>query len=295
MVQSPINPATAVADAARIGAKLLIGSKLLGDIRDEDVQIATTPKDLVWQQDKVSLHHYRPLAEKRVGVPVLICYGLIGRWTMTDLQDDRSLVRNLLNLGLDLYVVDWGNPSRADRYLTLDDYIGSYLDDCVAEIVRRAEVRKVNLLGVCEGGVFTTAYAALHPEKVNTLVLTITPVDFHADTVENREGHGFINMWARSLEPHDVDQLIEANGNLPGEIMGAVFNLMTPMRSIMKYNLGPAGGHRRREAPAKLAAYGEMDCRSSGPPRRGGQAMAEGSLPAKQARQKRMGAGRRAS
>lgn len=33
-----------MADAARIGAKLLIPSKLLGDIRDEDVQIATTPK-----------------------------------------------------------------------------------------------------------------------------------------------------------------------------------------------------------------------------------------------------------
>ena len=61
---------------------------------------------------------------------------------MTDLQDDRSLVRNLLNLGLDLYVVDWGNPSRADRYLTLDDYITGYLDDCVAEIARRPEVRE---------------------------------------------------------------------------------------------------------------------------------------------------------
>ena len=83
---------------------------------------------------------------------------------------------------------------------------------------------------------FTTAYAALYPEKVNTLVLTITPIDFHADTVENREGHGFINVWTRSLEPEDVDRLIEANGNLPGEFMGAVFNLMTPMRSMMKYN-----------------------------------------------------------
>ena len=59
--------------------------------------------------------------------PVLIVYGLVGRWTMTDLQEDRSLVRNLLNLGLDLYVVDWGNPSRADRGLTLDDYIDGYL------------------------------------------------------------------------------------------------------------------------------------------------------------------------
>jgi len=45
----------------------------------------------------------------------------VGRYTMADLQEDRSLVRNLLNLGVDLYVVDWGNPSRADRWLTLDD------------------------------------------------------------------------------------------------------------------------------------------------------------------------------
>jgi polyhydroxyalkanoate synthase len=236
MAQTPSNPAAAMADAARIGTKMLTGGQLLGGLRNEDVQIATTPKDLVWQQDKVSLFQYRPLAEKRIGVPVLLCYGLIGRWTMTDLQDDRSLVRNLLNLGIDLYVVDWGNPSRADRYLTLDDYITGYLGDCVSEIARRAGMAKVNLLGICEGGVFTTAYAALHPETVNTLTLAITPIDFHADTVENRVGHGFINLWVRSLTADDVDRLIDANGNLPGEFMGAVFNLMTPMRSMLKYN-----------------------------------------------------------
>jgi polyhydroxyalkanoate synthase len=37
---------------------------------------------------------------------------------MADLQEDRSLVRNLLKLGVDLYVVDWDSPSRADRWLT---------------------------------------------------------------------------------------------------------------------------------------------------------------------------------
>ena len=232
-----IDPAAALTGTAKLGNKLLTGSRLFATIRDADVQIATTPKDLVWRQDKVSLFHYRPLAEKRIGIPALICYGLVGRWTMTDLQEDRSLVRNLLNLGLDLYVVDWGNPTRADRYLTLDDYILGYLDDCVSEITRRAGTAKLNLLGVCEGGVFTTAYAALEPERVNTLTLTITPIDFHADTVENREGHGFINVWTRSLSGEDVDQLIEANGNLPGALMGAVFNQMTPMRSLLKYNL----------------------------------------------------------
>ena len=229
--------ANTVSDAAELGKKLLTGGRLLHALRDADVEIATTPKDLVWSQDKVSLFHYRPLAEKRIGIPLLICYGLIGRWTMTDLQEDRSLVRNMLNLGIDLYVVDWGHPSRADRYLTLDDYILGYLDGCIAEIARIADVPRVNVLGVCEGGVFTTAYAALEPERLNTLALAITPIDFHADTVDNRPGHGFINIWTRALAPEDVDRLIDANGSLPGEFMGAMFNQMSPMRSLLKYNL----------------------------------------------------------
>ena len=235
--QNQASGANAVSEAAKLGTKMLTGGRLLQTMRDVDVEIATTPKDLVWRQDKVSLFHYRPLAEKRIGVPVLICYGLVGRWTMTDLQEDRSLVRNLLNLGIDLYVVDWGNPSRADRYLTLDDYILGYLDGCVAEIAKRAGVKRVNLLGVCEGGVFTTAFAALEPARINTLTLTITPIDFHADTVEDRPGHGFINIWTRSISADDVDRFIDANGNLPGEFMGAIFNQMSPIRSLLKYNL----------------------------------------------------------
>ena len=229
--------AQAVSEAVEVGKKMLAGTRLLNRLNDKDVEIATTPKDLVWTRDKVSLYRYRPMAEQTVKTPVLITYGLVGRWTMTDLQDDRSLVQNLLRLGVDLYVVDWGNPSRADRYLTLDDYICGYLDDCVSEICRRAGVDKANMLGVCEGGVFTTCYAALEPERVNTLMLTITPVDFHADTLEDRPGHGFINLWTRSLAPEDIDRLIDANGNLPGEFMGAVFNQMTPVRTLTKYNV----------------------------------------------------------
>jgi polyhydroxyalkanoate synthase len=230
-------PADTLAEAASLGTKLMRGVKLLNEMRDEDVTIASTPKDEVWHLDKVTLHHFRPLAEKRVSTPALICYGLVGRWTMTDLQEDRSLVQNLLKLGVDLYTVDWGNPSRADRFLTLGDYINSYLDECVQAIRERAGVDKVTIIGVCEGGVFATCYAALHPEMVKNLVLTITPIDFHADMEQTRLGHGFINQWARSLPPEEVDRLIESHGNLPGELMGAVFSLMTPMRTILKYNL----------------------------------------------------------
>ena len=232
-----IKPEQAIAEAAALGQKIANGAKLFEEIRDEDVAIATTPKDEVWRQDKVTLYRYRPVTEPKVSTPVLIAYGLVGRYTMADLQEDRSLVRNLLNLGVDLYVVDWGNPSRADRWLTLDDYINGYLGECVEVIRERHGTDKVNLLGICEGGVFTLCYAALHPETVKNLVITITPVDFHADASEERLGFGFINLWARSLKPEDIDRLIEAHGNLPGDLMGSVFSMMTPMRTLTKYNL----------------------------------------------------------
>src|SRR6476659_10470095 len=172
-----VKPEQAMREAASLAEKIARGTELFSKLRDEEVTIATTPKDEVWRQDKVTLHHYRPLAEKKVPTPVLIVYGLIGRYTMADLQEDRSLVRNLLNLGIDLYVVDWGNPSRADRWLTLDDYIDGYLADCVEAIRERHGIDKVSLLGICEGGVFTTCYAALHPQTVKSMVLTIIPFD----------------------------------------------------------------------------------------------------------------------
>ena len=139
---------------------------------------------------------------------MLIVYGLIGRYTMADLQEDRSLVRNLLKLGVDLYVVDWGNPTRADRWLTLDDYIDGYLVDCIAAIRERHGIDKVSLLGICEGGVFTTCYAALHPETVKSMVITITPIDFHGEQKDGIRAE-VINLWTRSLSPEDVDRLID--------------------------------------------------------------------------------------
>lgn len=225
-------------ETLEFGARLARGSEALGRIRDEDIDVGATPKAKAMQVEKVTLHHYDPLpgVEVRTG-PVLIVYGLIGRYTMADLQEDRSLVRNLLARGVDLWVVDWGNPSRADQFLTIDNYVDWFLDDCVQHIRRAGGVDKVTLLGICEGGVFSTLYAARKPEKVKNLILTITPIDFHADRDDADPTHGFINLWTRSLGDDDIDRLIDAFGNLPGEIMASVFQLMTPVRSMTKYSL----------------------------------------------------------
>ena len=137
--------------------------------------------------------------------------------------------------------------SRADRWLTLDDYIDGYLVDCIAAIRERHGIDKVSLLGICEGGVFTTCYAALHPETVKSMVITITPIDFHGDTVENRLGHGFINLWTRSLTPEDIDRLIEAYGNLPGRVHGVGVLADDPHAHTDEIQSRSPGSRGRRE------------------------------------------------
>ena len=233
-----VDPKDAAKEFAEFSRRMQQGRDLLDKTRDKDVQIATTPKVEVFRTDKTVLYRYKATAKQTVRTPVLMVYGLIGRYTMADLQEDRSLVRNLLAQGVDLYVVDWGTPSRGDRWLTLEDYIDGYLGDCVEFIRKEQGIEKVSLLGICEGGVFTSCYAARNPRNVKSLVLTITPIDFHAGAKDAPLHHGLIGLWARSMTHEDVDRLIEANGNLPGELMSYVFAQMTPGASLSKYNIG---------------------------------------------------------
>ena len=143
--------------------------------------------------------------------PVLLAYGLIGRYTMADLQPDRSLVRSLLSKGLDLWLIDWGQPGRTERWLTIDDYVDDYIDAAVDRIAQETGHDKVTLLGICEGGVFTTCYAALHPEKVKNLVITITPDRLP----RRRQGQGRPSRLPERLDPQPRSPRISTSWSIP--------------------------------------------------------------------------------
>ena len=229
--------AEAFREASALGRKVMGGAQFLTSVRDEEVAIATTEKDEIWRCDKIVLYRYRPLVERELKQPLLIVFSLVGNYRIVDLQEDRSLVRNLLRSGISVYVIDWGHPSRGDRFLGMDDYINDYLAGAVEAVSRQEGGERVNVLGICEGGTFSLCYAALDPQVVQNLILIVTPIDFHAEDPEKRLGHGFINMWTRNIKPEDVDRLLAAHGNLPGELMGSIFASMTPMRTLLKYNL----------------------------------------------------------
>ena len=238
MIGLQVNPQEALREFGEFTRKMVEGAQLLRQTTGDDVQIAQTPKHEVFRQDKTVLYHYEPLTKVSIKVPVLIVFGLVGRYTFIDLQEDRSLTRSLLKEGIDLYVVDWGTPTRGDRWLTMEDYIDGYLNECVEFICREHKVAAITTLGICEGGTFSLCYAARQPKRVRNLILTITPVDFHPNIEGSPLHHGLINAWASAMSEEDVDILIKANGNLPGDMMSFLFSMMAPMNNLTKYNVG---------------------------------------------------------
>ena len=185
-----------------------------------EVKVGCSDKDPVYSEDKLTLYRYRPLAQSAGRAPVLLCYALVNRPYMVDLQEDRSLVRGLLERGLDVYLIDWGYPDGADRFLEIDDYVNGYLDRCVDQVRKATGSDRINLLGICQGGTFSLCYTALHPEKIGNLMVMVTPVDFQ--TPEN-----LLSKWARDI---DADKMVDTMGNVSGDLLNVTFLSLMPFR-----------------------------------------------------------------
>ncbi len=192
-----------------------------------DTDISTTPYDIVYEEDRVKLKYYKP-KEVKLKTPLLVIYALINRETMLDLQPSRSVVQSLLDLGVEIFMIDWGYPTRKDQFLTIGDHVNGYIVNMVDFIRKEKKVQQVNIMGICMGGVFSVIYAALHPHRVKNLVTTVTPTNFDTDK-------GLLNVWMKST---NAQVLGEVYRNMPGDIMNLGFLLLNPARLMIDKYVG---------------------------------------------------------
>ena len=221
-----ITPDRLANEALRFQHKLSAGLQTLRQVGDYDY--GATAKEEIWRDGKVVLYRYIGARAPTAKVPLLVCYALVNRPYMVDLQSDRSLVRGLLERGEDVYIIDWGYPDRSDRYLTLEDYIVRFLGGAIDVLRRRSGLEAVNLLGICQGGSFSLCFAALRPDKVKNLITMVTPVDFHTED-------NMLSNWTRDM---DVDLFVDTLGNVPADMMNFCYLTLKPWRLFVQMYVG---------------------------------------------------------
>jgi len=194
----------------------------------ENIDVGQTPSEVVYEENKLELLHYEPMTEEQHGVPILIVYALINKPYILDLQPDRSVVQTLLEAGFDVYLIDWGEPSKLDRSLSIDDYVNRYIDNCVDVVRERSGRDSINILGYCMGGTKSAMYASLYPEKVENLALMAAGLCFDGDG-------GVLELWGGE-DYYDPERVTDTFGNVPAEFLDIGFALMDPVaNNVTKY------------------------------------------------------------
>ncbi|QLG48635.1 class III poly(R)-hydroxyalkanoic acid synthase subunit PhaC [Natrinema halophilum] len=194
----------------------------------ENVEVGQTPSEVVYEENKLRLLHYEPMTEEQHDIPILVVYALINKPYILDLQPDRSVVQTLLEAGFDVYLIDWGEPSKLDRTLSLSDYVNRYIDNCVDVVRERSGQDAINILGYCMGGTKSAMYASLYPEKVKNLALMAAGLCFDGDG-------GVLELWGAEAY-YDPETVTETFDNVPSEFLDVGFALMDPVaNNVTKY------------------------------------------------------------
>jgi polyhydroxyalkanoate synthase len=210
-------------------ARWINGATLGRYFRDVDVE--RTPHEVVYEEDSLRLLRYKGRSlgySIDYAEPLLVCFALVNRPYILDLQSDRSVVSQFLKRGHDVYLIDWGVPTAADRTLRIKDYVCGFMKNVAAHVCQSTGSPQLNLLGYCMGGTLSTMYTSLYPEQVRNLILMAAPIDF-----DHKEG--LLNLWT-DPDYFDVDSLVDTYGNCPGAFLQNAFQMMKPVRNyVQKY------------------------------------------------------------
>jgi polyhydroxyalkanoate synthase len=137
-----------------------------------------TPSTVVYQENKLRLLRLlNDDGEPFSGPPVLFVPAPVSRYFILDLLPARSFAAHVAQAGFDVYIADFGRPTREDRFADLSYYVTGLIRRCVRTVSELSGVEAVNLIGYCLGGTLSLLYTALYPHTVARLVLLTTMVD----------------------------------------------------------------------------------------------------------------------
>ncbi|MCZ6683424.1 MAG: class III poly(R)-hydroxyalkanoic acid synthase subunit PhaC [Planctomycetota bacterium] len=196
----------------------------------QNVKVGTTPHEVTHSEDRLRVLHYQSDVEKAHRTPLLIAFALVNRPYILDLLPHKSVVRQFLNRGFDVYLIDWGVPTANDRHLTLENYVERYMHNVVNHVRKRSGEDQISLMGYCMGGTLCAMYTSLHQDLIRNFILMAAPIDW-----SDRES--LLSVWTDEKN-FDVDKMIDVFGNAPPSWLQSSFAMLKPVTNFMEKYVG---------------------------------------------------------
>lgn len=196
------------------------GFEIINDIPNFDYH--HHERKLIFSRDQVSMYHYvSPKKSKRI--PILIVFATVNRPEILEINKQYSFIGALLKEGLDVYLIDWGSFQADAQAISFSDYVNVYLHDCIKFLKNKLKQKKINILGICQGGVISLCYASIY-QNIKNLILISTPIDFHTSD----------NTITNFIKTLDVDFIQSKTNQIPGSILTQFFISLRPFDLLGK-------------------------------------------------------------
>lgn len=211
-----------------------------------------TPFDVIYQNDLVTLRHYRlDLLEqenaqpelnqsfiKKHRIPLVIVPPLAVNMLIYDLFPQRSMIRFFLAQGFEVYLIDWGKPSRKQTKYHFGTYVQKLMPEFLQQVRLHSGQQELSLHGWSLGGIFTLTYTALFQDhNIRNIIIQGSPVDTH------KSGHmgkvfQFISrraQWVRQNTRFRLRQVPSHFFHVAGWQNTVGFKLTDPVGSLNGY------------------------------------------------------------
>jgi polyhydroxyalkanoate synthase subunit PhaC len=193
--------------------------------------LAVTPGAVVARTDVYELIQYQPTASTVYQLPLLMVPPMINKYYIMDLAPGRSMIEFFAAQGYQVFVISWRNPRKDARRWDLDTY-GGAVADSLSVIRGITEAAKVNVCGLCAGGILSSMVCAHlsatgQLDQVASLCLAVTALD------QSQAG-----TTVAMMDPSTAAASILASrvrGYMDGRTLSGVFAWLRPDDLIWNY------------------------------------------------------------
>jgi polyhydroxyalkanoate synthase subunit PhaC len=182
--------------------------------------LATTPGDVVYENELIQLIQYRPATAEVAQRPLVMIPPCINKYYILDLQPENSFVGHAVARGQTVFMVSWRNVGPEQGQLGWDDYLelGVFSALRVAREISQAD--KVNALGFCVGGTLLGAALSVLTQKREDIVESVTLLAAMLDFSET----GPIGLFVDEAGTAAREAAIGRGGVLSGRELAFVFS-----------------------------------------------------------------------
>ncbi len=186
------------------------------------VNIATTPGQVVFQNDLMQLIQYQPSTAKVAKRPLLVIPPWINKYYILDLREKNSLVKWCVDQGLTVFVISWVNPDARHAGKDFEDYLIEGPIAALDAIEKASGEKSANVLGYCLGGTLLAAALAYLQAKKDDRIESAT---FMTSLIDFR-GAGELEVFIDEEQVASLERKMNERGYLEGSEMANTFNML---------------------------------------------------------------------